>query len=133
MGGPGSGNHLRYGARSTTDDYRALDVRHWVCPTLCCGRRVALLYGGRIFACRHCHQPAYESSREDAGLRALRRAEPIRARRGWEPGILNGHGDKPRWMRWRTCYRLRAEHERLVMRSLHAVALKFGLLGRDLP
>src|SRR5580704_6426126 len=29
MGGPGSENHWRYGAKSTTDDYRALDVRHW--------------------------------------------------------------------------------------------------------
>ena len=29
MGGPGSGNRWRYGAKSTTDDYRTLDVRHW--------------------------------------------------------------------------------------------------------
>jgi hypothetical protein len=29
MGGPGSGNHWRYGAKSTTDDYRTLDVRRW--------------------------------------------------------------------------------------------------------
>lgn len=29
MGGPGSGNRWRYGAKSTTDDYRILDVRRW--------------------------------------------------------------------------------------------------------
>jgi hypothetical protein len=29
MGGPGSGNRWRYGAKSTTDDYNALDVRRW--------------------------------------------------------------------------------------------------------
>ena len=29
MGGPGSGNRWRYGAKSTTDDYRTLDVRRW--------------------------------------------------------------------------------------------------------
>jgi hypothetical protein len=30
MGGPGSGNRWRYDAKSTTDDYRTLDVRRWV-------------------------------------------------------------------------------------------------------
>jgi len=29
MGGPGSGNRSRYGAKSSTDDYRTLDVRRW--------------------------------------------------------------------------------------------------------
>jgi len=29
MGGPGSGNRWRYSAKSTTDDYRTLDVRRW--------------------------------------------------------------------------------------------------------
>src|SRR5437660_1751844 len=29
MGGPGSGNRWRYGAKPTTDDYRTLDVRRW--------------------------------------------------------------------------------------------------------
>ena len=54
------------------------------------------------------------------------------ARLGWEPGILNGNGDKPKWMRWRNVYRLTEEHDRLVNRSMRAVALKSGFLGRDL-
>jgi hypothetical protein len=29
MGGPGSGNRWRYGAKSTTDDYCILDVQRW--------------------------------------------------------------------------------------------------------
>ena len=33
---------------------------------------------------------AYASAREDAGDRAARRADRLRARLGWEPGILNG-------------------------------------------
>jgi len=75
--------------------------------------------GAWIFACRHCHQLAYFSSREDAGDRAARRrAERLRARLGWEPGILNGEGGKPKWMRWRG-------------RSVEAAVLKFGLLGSD--
>src|SRR5687767_9474135 len=32
-------------------------TRSWfVCPVVGCRRRVALLYGGAIFACRHCHR-----------------------------------------------------------------------------
>jgi hypothetical protein len=92
---------------------------------------VAILYGGGIFACRHCYQLSYASAREDSGGRAASRADRLRARLGWEPGILNGAGIKPKWMRWRTFERLAAEHDGFVKRSMHAVALKFGLLGRD--
>ena len=169
MGGPGSGNRWHSGAKSTTDDYRTLDVRrfavagvlrpnYWggwrwtrggevvasiqtraeddriiliyrhrnggewkdeeypvriertrchlggsrpwfICPALGCGKRVAILYGGGIFACRHCYELAYASSREEAGDRTIRRADRLRARLGWEPGILNGEGGKPKWMR----------------------------------
>jgi len=200
MGGPGSGNRWRYGTKSSTDEYRRLDVRRWaregmlrpgywggwqwtrngevvasirmraeanrviltyrhcrdgedwkdeeypvriartpchlggsrpwfICPALGCGRRVAILYGGGIFACRHCYQLAYASTREDAGDRATRGADRIRARLGWAPGILNGHGDKPKWMRWRTFDRLTEEHDRHANGSMYAIALKFGLLS----
>ncbi|MGH6801093.1 MAG: hypothetical protein ACRECZ_06730 [Methylocella sp.] len=106
--------------------------RPWfVCPAVGCGRRVAILYGGGIFACRHCYHLAYASAREDAGDRAARRADTLRARLGWEAGILNGSGDKPKWMRWRTFERLAARHDQLVGQSMQAAALKFGLLGSD--
>jgi hypothetical protein len=36
-------------------------------------------------------------------------------------------------MRWRTFYRLMEEHDRLVNRSIHAAALKFGFLDRIFP
>jgi hypothetical protein len=63
--------------------------RAWfICPAVGCGRRVAILYGGGIFACRHCYRLADASSREDAGGRATRRADRLRARLGWHPGIL---------------------------------------------
>jgi hypothetical protein len=203
MGGPGSGNRWRYGAKSTTDEYLTLDVRrcardgllrpgYWgglewarggqtvasitlqteqgrviltyrhrsggeewkdeqypvcivrtlchlggsrawfICPARGCRRRVAILYGGAIFACRHCRQLAYASSREDAGDRATRRADRLRARLGWEPGILNDEGGKPKWMRWRTFDRLAAKHNQLVTRAFQAVAVKLRLLGSDL-
>ena len=198
MGGPGSGNRWRYGAKSTTDDYRILDVRrlarkgalrpgYWggwewmrdgetvasiqmraeqdrvvlvyrhrsgdgewkdeqypvrivrtpcslggsrpwfICPAVGCGRRVAILFGGGIFACRHCYQLAYASAREHESDRATRRADKLRARLGWEPGILNGNGDKPKWMRWRTFQRLVAAHDAFVSESLATMALRLGI------
>jgi hypothetical protein len=37
-------------------------MRAWfLCPVRGCGRRVAILHGSDIFACRHCHKLAYES------------------------------------------------------------------------
>jgi hypothetical protein len=50
----------------------------------------------------------------------------LRARLGWEPGILNGGGEKPKWMRWRTFERLAAQHDQLVRRSMQAMILKLG-------
>jgi hypothetical protein len=39
---------------------------------------------------------------------------------------LNGEGDKPKWMRWRTFERLAAKHDQLVGRSIQAMMLKLG-------
>ncbi|MDR1074789.1 MAG: hypothetical protein LBL59_00320 [Xanthomonadaceae bacterium] len=73
-----------------------------------CGRHAAVLYGGTLFVCRHGQRLTYASTRENAGERAIRRvAERIRERSGWEPGILNGDGGKPKGMHGRT-------HERLM-------------------
>lgn len=69
--------------------------RAWfICPAAHCGRRVAILYSGAIFACRRCYRLAYPSQREGESDRMARRAEKIRAQLGWEPGILNGEGIK---------------------------------------
>jgi Transposase DDE domain len=55
--------------------------RAWfICPAVGCGRRVAILYGGGIFACRRCYRLAYASAREDVCDRAARRADRLRAR-----------------------------------------------------
>lgn len=197
MGGSGSGNRWRYGAKSTTDDYRTLDVRRlartdvlrpgycggwqwtrdgetvasiqmrtehdrviliykhrsgsdewkderypvrivrtschlggsppwFVCPAVSCGRRVAILYGGSIFACRHCYRLAYPSQRQTWHDRAARRADRIREKLGWEPGILNEEGWKPKGMHWRTFEGLTAEHDAFVQISLAGMAQRFG-------
>jgi len=102
------------------------------CPAKGCGRRVAVLYGGSIFACRHCHELAYDSQRETADDRAMRRAETIRRRLGWEPGIANLEGDKPKGMHWRTFDRLRAEHDAFAHASWMGLAKRLGMMSRSI-
>ena len=93
-----------------------------------CGRRVAILYGGAVFACRHCRGLAYEVQREDLMDRIARRADAIRERLRWEAGILNPDGWKPKGMHWRTFWRLKAEHDRLKGGALGAWAKRLGML-----
>lgn len=99
-------------------------ARPWfLCPADGCGRRVAILYGGAVFACRHCYHLAYESQREPDHDRIARRANKIRMRLGWEPGILNPKGwQKPKGMHWRTFARLNAEHDELAGAALMDIA-----------
>jgi len=103
--------------------------RAWfICPARECGKRVAILYGGGIFACRHCYRLAYASQREDAHGRAALRADKIRERLGWEPGILNDSGWKPKGMHWKNFGRLKAEHDALVEVTLAGMARRFRLI-----
>ena len=102
-------------------------TRPWfLCPR--CGRRVAILYGGAVFICRRCRDLAYEVQREDGTDRLARRADAIRDRLGWEAGILNPDGWKPKGMHWRTFWRLKAEHGRLKGGALGAWAKRLGIL-----
>jgi hypothetical protein len=101
--------------------------RPWfLCPARGCGRRVAILYGGGIFACRHCYQLACPSQPElvTTGWRADR----IRDKLGWEPGILNGSGWKSKGMHRSTFERLTAQHDAFVQVSLAGMAAKLNLL-----
>jgi hypothetical protein len=102
--------------------------RHWfLCPARGCGRRVAVLYGGAIFACRHCYRLAYASQREDPGDRAARRADSIRDKLGWKAGIFNGAEpwNRPKGMHQATFDRLCWEHTRFVNRALVVFAAQF--------
>lgn len=89
------------------------------CPALGCGRRIAVLYGGAIFACRQCHNLVYRSQRQSDGDRASDKAWAIRERLGWPGGLLDG-GDwgRPKGMHRKTYARLCAEYDRLEMRAL---------------
>ena len=109
-------------------------VRIWFrCPADGCARRVALLYLGAsgIFACRKCHTLVYESQRETDYDRAARRADKIRGRLGWEEGMLNGDGGRPRGMHRQTYLRLKHRHDGFKRTALLGIAARLGILGRD--
>ncbi|MGB5011765.1 MAG: hypothetical protein WBO88_16060 [Candidatus Dechloromonas phosphoritropha] len=136
---------LIYRSRSNGDDWQQMEYpvrlawtacnlggkRAWfLCPK--CGKRVAILFGGAVFACRHCHKLNYQCQREASHDRASRRADRIRERLGWEPGILNGNGSKPKGMHWRTFERLTAEHDAHVGVSLAGMMKMLGIVEGEL-
>ena len=71
----------------------------------------------------------YRTQREQAHDRACSKADKLRDRLQWEPGILNGNGWKPKGMHWRTFERLQKLHDELVNQSLAGVIAKFGALS----
>lgn len=95
----------------------------WRCPVVGCGRRVAVLHGGRVFACRQCNRLAYRSQREGENSRATRKANAIRRRLGWKAGIFNGRGPKPKGMQRVTFWRLLLEHDAQVNAILKGLAV----------
>ena len=60
----------------------------FLCPARGCGRRVAILWGGAIFACRRRHNLAYESQNETAYSRALSKAQAIRVKAPVNPAAI---------------------------------------------
>lgn len=105
--------------------------RPWfLCPARGCGRRTALLYIGSILACRQCHQLAYASQKEAAYDRVARRADKIREKLGWEPGILNRGGGRPKGVHWETFKRLTLRHDSSVEISLAAIEARLNIFKR---
>lgn len=138
---------LDYKSRSRGGEYQPMEYpvnlewttctlggrRPWFrCPGEGCGRRVAILYGGRVFACRHCHRLNYECQRELSDDRAMRRADTIRRRLGWRAGIANPIGEKPKGMHWRTYYQLLTEYSKFASASWEGTARRLGLINRRL-
>ena len=101
--------------------------RYWFqCPAVGCRRRVAILYGaGKYFLCRQCCELAYKCQGEPYYDRQARRADKIREKLGWESGIFNDAGWKPKGMHWETFWRLKGEHDAYVNQSLTAISEKF--------
>ncbi|MGZ8927245.1 MAG: hypothetical protein ACXW03_02175 [Methylobacter sp.] len=125
---------LDYPVRLQTTRCNYGGERYWFfCPAVGCARRVAVLYlGGKYFACRHCYRLAYKSQRETPDDRAARKADKIRDKLHWEPGILNDNGWKPKGMHWKTYHRLTKEHDDYVDRVLLGMAAKLKLVDARL-
>lgn len=106
--------------------------RTWfLCPA--CGQRRGMMFlGSNAWACRCCLRLKYPSSREDRHGRLGRKMQK-RMRRlgsGWTNDLRSL--DKPRWMRWRTYWKLREElahldHDR-ALELLGSIGARYGSL-----
>ena len=133
---------LLYRHRSRSEDWQSKEypvllaqtpchfggVRQWfLCPARGCGRRVAVLYGGEIFACRICHQLAYErSQREQPHNRALSRAQGLHVRLGGSGAVGDGLPPRPKGMHRVTYVKLARRFLRLEAAMDSAAAAYFG-------
>jgi hypothetical protein len=109
-------------------------VRYWfTCPTENCGKRVAKLYlSDKYFSCRQCCRLAYYSQREAQDDRARRRAEKIRAKLSWQPGLMNLPGAKPKGMHWKTYVRLMTEYRDDANQTMLGMNAKMELMSKRL-
>jgi hypothetical protein len=81
-------------------------VRRWlICPP-CRVRRQTLYIADARLKCRRCASLRYPTQAMGRRSRAFERADRIRQRLGWEPGVLRPWGARPKRMRWSTYTRL---------------------------
>jgi hypothetical protein len=127
---------LTYRSRSRGDEWESLEYAvelEWLfchlggqrvyfrCPARGCGRRVAILYGGRIFACRRCHDLAYDCQKELPHHRAMRKAHKL-ADRLKGTGCLDDPAFRPKGMHRKTFNRLERRYIR-AQRQMNSLAL----------
>ena len=84
----------------------------------------------RYFGCRQCGGLGYATQKEGAGERASTKADKLRKRLGWQAGILNADGGKPKGMHWKSYQRLKSHHDALVQFSFHDIGRKLGFLHK---
>ncbi len=102
-------------------------TRAWfLCPGHECGRRVAILYSGRLFLCRHCRQLSYNSQQESPLFRALSRVQDASIRLGGMGVAADGVPPRPKGMHIKTYQRL-ARQFRWLERDINLCGLaRFG-------
>ena len=84
--------------------------RTWFrCPG--CDRRVAILYGGKLFRCRRCHALRYASQRETPRFRAISKIQRVRKKLGGSGNLLEPCPVRPRSMHRRTYRKLVGDEE----------------------
>jgi hypothetical protein len=127
-GGVGEWKHAEYPIWISHTPCHYGGQRPWLhCPARGCGRRVAILYGGTFFACRRCHQLAYESQRERDFERALRRAQAIQERLGGSGCVDDWFPQKPKGMHCTTFSRLARRYLDKVSAMNRGAAAHFGM------
>ena len=100
--------------------------RQWfLCPS--CKRRVAVVYGGKYFRCRHCHNLTYSSQQESQEDRLRRKSMKIRKKLGADDSLMEPILFKPKNMHWATFDRLRHEAESASNLSLVIGARRLGV------
>ena len=100
--------------------------RQWFhCPG--CYRRVAVVYGGKYYRCRHCHNLTYSSQQESRPDRLRRKARKIRARLGVSNNLIEPILFKPKNMHQKTFDHLRREADYASTLSLIIMGQRLGL------
>lgn len=113
--------------------------RPWFrCPG--CGKRVAVLYYARKdFLCRVCCGFTYTSQQKGKLDRLIRKANIIDGRMGGKGYIFDFVPDKPKYMHWKTYWRLRKELEQtmglvswMMGQQLSSINLKLNTISKKL-
>lgn len=86
----------------------------WLCPK--CHHRTSTLYCAGLYVCRHCIGANYGSQLQQPVDRLFSRADAIRQRLGWQRGIANPQGGRPRYMHASTYDRLLCEYNYLIQK-----------------
>jgi len=94
--------HREWTVAVSTHELHFGGYRRWlVCP-VCEHKRVALYVAGDGVVCRTCLDLRYASQHASSRSRMCWRADKIREKLGWAPGVFMGPGKKPPRMHWRT-------------------------------
>lgn len=99
----------------------------WLCPK--CYQRTSTLYCAGLYVCRHCIGANYGSQLQQPIDRVFSRIAAIRARLGWQQGVIHGIGAKPRYMHSKTFDKLVSEHDRLSAEVWQSTLDKLNCIG----
>ncbi|QZA78648.1 hypothetical protein K4H28_04360 [Deefgea tanakiae] len=105
--------------------------RQWfICP--CCNRRAAIIYIGKVPACRKCYRLSYSSQHESHLERQIRKLDKIRDQLRWPAGFLNGESGKPKGMHWKTYNSLYQQQATLSNQAESYVDAQLGLINKGM-
>lgn len=91
--------------------------RVWfVCPK--CDRNAAILYSAYGLACRHCYDLKYASQGMVSFDRGVRKINKLRKSLKWYGGFAHGEFGKPKYMHWKTYFRLHKQYSLAIVKTL---------------